>query len=115
MQKLRPIAIGRMTPFDTLRFALRAVRDNRLRSALTILGIVIGVAAVVAAVAVGQGAGASITNSVGQFGTNLLYVVPSNPRIGPGAPNGLTQTLRPEDAEAILERCKETVLRAAPG
>jgi putative ABC transport system permease protein len=106
---------GRMTPLDTLRFALRAVRDNKLRSALTILGIVIGVAAVVAAVAVGQGAGATITNSVGQLGTNLLYVIPSNPRLGPGQPQGLTQTLRPEDADAILERCGNTVLRVAPG
>jgi len=106
---------GRMTPFDTLRFALRAVRDNALRSGLTILGIVIGVAAVVATVAVGQGAGASITNSVGQLGSNLLYIVPSNPRIGPGQPQGLTQSLRPEDADAILERCKNTVSRVAPG
>ncbi len=107
--------LGRMTPLDTIRFALRAVRDNKMRSALTILGIVIGVAAVVAAVAVGQGAGATITNSVGQLGNNLLYIVPSNPRIGPGQPQGLTQTLRPEDAEAILERCSNTVARVAPG
>ncbi|HTE18525.1 MAG TPA: ABC transporter permease [Armatimonadota bacterium] len=108
------LAWGRMTPLDTFGFAWRAVRDNKLRSALTILGIVIGVAAVVAAVAVGQGAGASITNSVGQLGNNLLYIVPSNPRLGPGAPEGLTQTMRLEDADAILERCSGTVARVAP-
>jgi len=106
---------GRMTPLDTLRFALRAVRDNRMRSALTILGIVIGVAAVVAAVAVGQGAGSAITKSVGSLGTNLLYIVPSNPRLGPGTPGGLTQSLRMEDVEAILQRCKNTVSRVSPG
>lgn len=105
---------GRMTPLDTFRFAWRAMRDNKMRSGLTILGVVIGVAAVVAAVAVGQGAGATITNSVGQLGNNLLFIVPSNPRLGPGAPAGLTQSLRPEDARAILERCKGTVARVAP-
>jgi putative ABC transport system permease protein len=51
---------------------------------------------------------------VGQLGNNLLFIVPSSPRLGPGSPSGLTQTLVPEDAEAILERCKATVLRVAP-
>lgn len=106
--------LGRMTPFDTLYFALRALRDNRMRSALTILGIVIGVAAVVAAVAVGQGAGATITNSVGQLGNNLLFIVPNNPRIRMGAPQGLTQSLKIEDANANLKQASGTVARVAP-
>ena len=105
---------GRMTPLDTFQFAWRALRDNRMRSGLTILGVVIGVAAVVAAVAVGQGAGATITNSVGELGNNLLYIVPQNPRLGPGSPAGLAITMRPEDAEAISERCRNTVVRTAP-
>lgn len=105
-----------MTPFDTFRFAWRALRDNRLRSALTILGVVIGVSAVVTAVAVGQGAATSVTNSVGQLGNNLLTIIPGNPNIGPGGLGGGTapQTLKPADARAILERCAATVLQTAP-
>jgi putative ABC transport system permease protein len=105
---------GRMTPFDTFRFAWRALRDNKMRSALTMLGVIIGVAAVVTALAVGQGAAGAVTNSVGQLGNNSLYIVPSNPRIGPGDPGGLTQTLKPEDGEAILDRCRATVVRMCP-
>jgi putative ABC transport system permease protein len=106
---------GRMTPLDTFKFALRALRDNKMRSALTMLGVIIGVAAVVSAVAVGQGGAASITDSVGQLGNNLLYIVPANPRIGPGNQGGLTQSLRRSDADAIRERCVNTVSRVAAG
>jgi len=108
-------SVARMTPFDTFRFATRALRDNKMRAALTMLGIIIGVAAVVAAIAVGQGGAASITNSVGQLGNNLLYIVPANPRLGPGRPEGLTQSLRPPDAEAIRQRCTGTVSRVCSG
>jgi len=114
LKRLPRISVGRMTPLDTFRFAWRALRDNRMRSGLTMLGIIIGVAAVVAAVAVGQGATASITHSVGQLGNNLLYVVPANPRFGPGEPSGFTQTLKPADGDAILERCRATVARVSP-
>ncbi len=109
-----PLAMGRMTPLDSFSFAWRALRDNRMRSGLTILGVVIGVAAVVAAVAVGQGAGASITDSVGSLGNNLLFIVPNNPRIQMGAPQGLTQSLKLSDADAIRERCQATVARVSP-
>jgi len=104
-----------MTPFDTFSFAWRALRDNKMRAALTMLGIVIGVAAVVSALAVGQGGAASITSSVGQLGNNLLYIVPANPRLGPGREEGLTQSLRREDAEAISARCVNTVARVSTG
>jgi putative ABC transport system permease protein len=106
---------GRMTPLDTFTFALRALRDNKMRAALTMLGIIIGVAAVVSAIAVGQGGAASITSSVGQLGNNLLYIVPANPRLGPGREEGLTQTLRPSDADAISARCTNTVARVSTG
>jgi len=79
------------------------------------LGVIIGVAAVVSAVAVGQGGAAQITDSVGQLGSNLLYIVPANPRIGPGRIEGLTQSLRREDAKAIQERCRNTVRRLSVG
>jgi putative ABC transport system permease protein len=105
---------GRMTPLDTFRFATRALRDNMMRSLLTMLGVIIGVTAVVSAIAVGQGGSASILNSVGQLGDNLLYIVPANPRLGPGQPEGLTQSLKPEDAQAILDHCSGTVERVSP-
>jgi putative ABC transport system permease protein len=105
---------GRMMPLSTLFFALRALRDNRMRSALTALGIIIGVGAVVAAVSVGQGAGATITDQIGQLGNNLLFIVPSNPKFQPGEVTGVTQSLRIADAEAILERCKKTVAKVSP-
>jgi putative ABC transport system permease protein len=106
---------GRMTPLDTFRFATRALKDNLMRSLLTMLGIIIGVAAVISAVAVGQGGARNITASVGQLGNNLLYIIPSNPKMGPGQPVGLSQNLKPADAQAILERCKNTVSRVSSG
>src|SRR5512132_1087273 len=54
--------------------ALESLSGNKLRSGLTVLGIVIGVAAVIAMLAVGQGAQASITGSISGIGTNLLFV-----------------------------------------
>lgn len=105
-----------MTPLDTLRFALRALRDNKMRSALTMLGVVIGVSAVVTAVAVGDGASKGVTNSIGQLGNNLLTIIPGSPKVAPGTPGlgGAIQTLKPADAEAILERCKGSVANVAP-
>ena len=60
----------------TLRAALRALRRNKMRSALTMLGIIIGVAAVIAMVSIGQGADAAVQQQIRSLGTNLLMVVP---------------------------------------
>ena len=54
-----------MQTIDNFRFALRSLRDNKLRTALTTLGVVIGVAAVVAAIGIGQSAFGQVINSVG--------------------------------------------------
>ena len=67
----------------TLLMALRALRRNVLRSALTTLGIVIGVASVIAMVTLGQSATASIRSSIASLGTNMLIVVPGSDRHGP--------------------------------
>jgi putative ABC transport system permease protein len=90
----------------TLVTALRALRRNKLRSALTILGIVIGVAAVIAMVGVGRGATRRVTDFIGSLGDNLLFVVPgtttwSGARSGWGGRTNLTRG----DAEAILREC----------
>ena len=63
-----------MNIFETIRFALRAITANKLRSGLTVLGILIGVAAVILLVAVGNGSQQAIQNSIEQLGTNTLTV-----------------------------------------
>jgi putative ABC transport system permease protein len=63
-----------MTFTQVLFEALESLNSNKLRSGLTILGIVIGVAAVIAMLAVGQGAQDSITGSISGIGTNVLFV-----------------------------------------
>lgn len=69
---------------ENLKIALRALRANKLRSMLTILGIVIGVATVVALLSIGKGATSSITAEVESGGSNLLTVMPGRQQTGPG-------------------------------
>jgi putative ABC transport system permease protein len=79
---------------ELLRLALSRLRRGRLRAALTMLGIVIGVASVVALVGVGRGTTANITSSLNALGTNLLTISPSGR-------NGASTTLTTADADAI--------------
>lgn len=69
---------------ENLKIALRALRANKMRSILTILGIVIGVATVVALLSIGKGATASITSEIQDTGSNLLTVSPGRRRMLPG-------------------------------
>jgi putative ABC transport system permease protein len=82
-----------MNALELLRLALSRLRTSRLRAALTMLGVVIGVASVVALVGVGQGTTANITTRLASLGTNLLTISPS----GRSSTNALTL----EDAAAI--------------
>ena len=59
----------------TFRVALRALSRNKLRSSLTMLGIIIGVGAVIANLAIGQGASAQIQSQIANLGNNMLYVM----------------------------------------
>ncbi|MDE0885374.1 MAG: ABC transporter permease [Myxococcota bacterium] len=95
----------------TLVAALRALRRNKMRSALTILGIVIGVAAVITTVGLGQGASEAVQSQIRSLGTNLLVVVPGTRTRG-GAHSGWggASTLSVMDARA-LER-EATGIRA---
>jgi putative ABC transport system permease protein len=91
-----------MTFLDAIRSALDALRLHKLRSALTMLGIIIGVAAVIAMVAVGGGAREQVVAQIRSLGANLLVVIPGNVtqsgvRLGSGAAASLTD----EDASAI--------------
>jgi putative ABC transport system permease protein len=89
-------------PWQTALIALRALRRNKMRSMLTALGIIIGVASVVAMVAVGNGARARITKEVSNLGQNLLMVFAGSRRTG-GVQSGLgtASALTLADADAI--------------
>ena len=76
---------------DNIQVALRALAANKLRSALTMLGIIIGVASVVALIALGNGATAAITAQIEGIGTNLVTVFPG--RFDKGGPQGRLQTV----------------------
>lgn len=93
-----------MTRADLLRFSLGAVLAHRLRSALTVLGIVIGIASVILLTSLGEGTRSSILAEFTQFGTNLLQVTPGHLSTsgGPGALGGTLRKLTLDDAEALL-------------
>jgi putative ABC transport system permease protein len=71
-----------MNPLSTLRLALRAVLRNKLRSFLTALGIVIGVGAVIAMVAIGEGAKARVEAAFSSMGSNILIIMSGSTRCG---------------------------------
>src|SRR6185436_14542554 len=73
-----------MSPLELVRLAFGRLRTSRLRAALTMLGVVIGVASVVALVGVGQGTTANITSRLAGLGTNLLTISPTGNSTGAG-------------------------------
>ena len=85
------------------RIALRALARNKLRSFLTMLGIIIGVGAVIAMVAIGEGAKKRVQDQIASLGTNVLVVLPGTVTLG-GARTGSggVQTLVDRDAKAIM-------------
>ncbi len=91
-----------MNVFSNLRIALRALRVNTLRAALTMLGIIIGVGAVITMVAVGNGAAARIQSQIASIGSNLLIILPGSVTSGGmRMGHGSTLTLTEDDARAI--------------
>lgn len=96
--------------WQTVFIALRALRRNKLRSGLTALGIIIGVAAVVAMVAVGNGAQADITKQVSSLGQNLLTVFAGSKRSGGvSSGQGSASTITLADVEAIEREVADVV------
>ena len=67
---------------DTFVTALRSLLSNKLRSSLTMLGIIIGVAAVIGLMSIGRGVQAQITSTFEELGTNAIYVLPYTPGAG---------------------------------
>src|SRR3982750_3108226 len=88
--------------FNTIKIALRALRRSAMRSVLTALGIIIGVAAVIAVVSIGNGAKAQVEASIASLGQNIISVFPGNFTAG-GVRGGFgtASTLTIEDAMAI--------------
>jgi putative ABC transport system permease protein len=91
---------------EGLRLAVSGLLANRLRSALTMLGILIGVCAVILLVGVGNGASAAVQQQIQSLGSNLLTVFPSNARAAGGVQQGFGtgSTLTLEDVTAITDR-----------
>jgi putative ABC transport system permease protein len=104
-----------MDLISTLRVAFRALARNRMRSVLTMLGIIIGVGAVIAMVGIGQGADQTIQKQLANLGSNMVFVSSGSVnfgglRIGWGA----TKTLVVDDVTAMVKECP-AVSSAAPG
>ena len=89
---------------DSLVIAIRSLFANKLRSSLTMLGIIIGVGAVITLMSVGRGAQAAITSTFEQLGTNVIYVMPQSPDVAGLvgiSPAFTTPSLTMDDAEAL--------------
>ncbi|MEW6510537.1 MAG: ABC transporter permease [Bacteroidota bacterium] len=95
-----------MRILETIMIAVDSLLRHKTRALLTMLGIIIGVGAVIAMVAVGQGATAAVQSQIASLGTNILIVFPSSTHMGgvsSGA--GAAQTLKLDDIQAIIEQC----------
>jgi putative ABC transport system permease protein len=96
----------------TTRVALRALRKNKMRAGLTILGVVIGIAAVTTMVSIGQSASGLVQSQFEMLGINVIVVIPEGHRRG-GVRQGTVNTLTATDSEAIGRECS-AVLAATP-
>src|SRR5205823_7689176 len=90
--------------FDLLIISLRTLGKNKLRSGLTVLGVVIGIAAVTTMVSIGQGAGQLVRNEFQNLGSNVIVVLPASSQAG-GVRQGSMTTLTQADAQAIAFEC----------
>ncbi|MBY5389353.1 ABC transporter permease [Rhizobium johnstonii] len=88
--------------FETLKLALRAISRNMLRSFLTVLGVVIGVAAVIALVTIGNGTTAQVSTELSRLGTNMLFVRPG--QFGPGRASSEAKRFSVKDVAAIRDQ-----------
>lgn len=96
----------------TFRIAIRALAKNKMRAGLTVLGVVIGIAAVTTMVSIGQSASGLVQGQFELLGTNVILVFPGSNHRG-GVRQGTRVTLTAEDSDAINEECP-SVLAASP-
>jgi len=101
-----------MTIFLTMRIACRALAKNKMRAGLTMLGVVIGIAAVTTMVSIGQSAGQLVQSQFELLGTNVIVVLPGSRRRG-GVRQGRQNALTASDSAAIADQCA-SVLAASP-
>lgn len=94
-----------MRVVDLFLLSLRQLAKNKLRSGLTVLGVVIGIAAVTVMVSIGQGGQALIQDQFKNLGSNVILVFPARKETPGGVREGPVQTLTPDDARAIAEEC----------
>ncbi len=92
---------------EAVKMALRSLRANLFRTSLTLLGVVIGVAAVIAMMAIGDGSKKKVMDSIQAMGTNLLLIVPGAPGVRPSGDNA---SLLPADAAAVAELANVTAV-----
>ena len=104
-----------MSIFESFLTAIDSLRANKMRTLLTMLGVIIGVGAVITMIGIAQGARQATLEQVQRLGANVLTVRPGQARRG-GAFLGFgsTQTLKIEDGDAILKSCGELVARVSP-
>ena len=96
-----------MNFIESFRIALRALNANKVRSALTMLGVIIGVAAVILLVAIGTGVQGEITGQIEGLGSNLIFIFPGNMEEGGGGPGGggaVTKQFTLTDADLLQRR-----------
>jgi putative ABC transport system permease protein len=96
----------------TIRVALRALAKNKLRAGLTVLGVVIGIAAVTTMVSIGESAGALVQGQLQNLGTNVIIVFPGSVQTG-GVRENTVVTLTAKDSDAIAAECP-AVLASSP-
>jgi putative ABC transport system permease protein len=90
--------------WNTFRIAFKALGKNKMRAGLTVLGVVIGIAAVTAMVSIGQSLGQVIQSQFDSLGTNVIIVSPKSERRG-GVRQNVSLTLTAADAEAMVDEC----------
>jgi len=95
---------------EVLREALRALERNKVRTLLTMLGVIIGVAAVIATLAIGQGAKQSVQEQIRSLGSNVIMVYSGGMMGAVRTGTGTVQALSVEDAQAIMKECPSVAL-----
>src|SRR5437660_11569545 len=100
--------------YRVLKMAGSALRRNVMRSVLTTLGIIIGVAAVIAMMEIGKGSSTAVEQTIASMGANNLLIQPGTASSGGVSfGSGSVITLTPQDAEAILRECRPAVAAVA--
>src|SRR5437660_1539070 len=101
--------------YRTVRMAVNALRRNVMRSALTTLGIIIGVAAVIAMVEIGEGSKRAIAQTIQSMGANNLLIQPGTASSGGVSfGSGSVMTLTPADAQALEKEGRPAIVSVAP-